>query len=99
MLFALMGTDKDGAADIRQRVRGEHLDRVRALQDAGRLVIAGPHPRGDAPQLGPAGVTGSLIIAEFASRAAAEQWWHTDPYALNGVFTEQRVLPFIQVLP
>ena len=99
MLFALMGTDRPDSLETRKRVRPEHLARIAALRDAGRLVVAGPHPRVDSPEIGPAGVAGSLIVAEFATRADAEEWFRADPYCIHGVFTETRVLPFIQVMP
>ncbi len=99
MLYAIMGEDVPGSTAGRRELRSTHLERIRHLQDAGRLVLAGPHPAIDAPDPGPAGFTGSLIVAEFASLADAERWAREDPYATAGVFARVTVKPFRQVLP
>lgn len=99
MLYAIMGEDAPGSLDKRRGARPAHLARVEQLQDDGRLVIAGPHPAIDATDPGPAGFTGSLIVAEFASLEDAERWAAEDPYVLQGVFARVTVKPFRQVLP
>ena len=80
-------------------VRGEHLARLKALQDAGRLLMAGPFPAIDSPDPGPAGFSGSLIVAEFESLAEAEAWLADDPYVKTGVFASTTVKPYKKVLP
>jgi hypothetical protein len=99
MLYAIMGEDTPGSLETRRRVRPEHLKRVEQLRDEGRLVLAGPHPAIDAPDPGPAGFTGSLIVAEFASLAEARRWAEADPYVTAGVFARVVVKPLRQVLP
>ncbi len=99
MLYAIMGEDVPDSGARRREMRSTHLERIRRLQDAGRLVLAGPHPAIDAPDPGPAGFTGSLIVGEFASLADAECWAREDPYAIAGVFARVTVKPFRQVLP
>lgn len=99
MLYALIGEDAPGALDKRLAVRARHLDRLKALAAAGRIALAGPFPAIDAPDPGPAGFTGSLIVAEFASQAEAEAWLAGDPYVTEGVFARTSVKPFRQVLP
>ena len=99
MLYALIGEDAPGALDKRLAVRARHLDRLKALAAEGRIALAGPFPAIDAPDPGPAGFTGSLIVAEFASQAEAEAWLADDPYVTDGVFTRTTVKPFRQVLP
>lgn len=99
MLYALIGEDAPGMLDTRLKVRTEHLERVRLLQSAGRVVLAGPFPAIDSPDPGPAGFVGSLIVAEFASLAEAEAWWAADPYVTQGVFARTLVRPFKQVMP
>jgi uncharacterized protein YciI len=69
------------------------------LKDEGRLLLAGPHPLIDSEDPGPAGFSGSLIVAEFASREAAIAWASEDPYALAGVYAKVTVKPFKRVLP
>ena len=63
----------------------------------GRVVFAGPHPAIDSPDPGPAGFTGSLIIAEFESLESARAWSARDPYVLEGVFGEVEIKPVLQV--
>ena len=99
MLYAILGDDAPGSLDKRLAARPAHLDRLRQLQDEGRLVLAGPCPAIDSPDPGPAGFVGSLIVAEFDSLADARAWASADPYVTEGVFANTRVLPFRKVLP
>jgi uncharacterized protein len=98
MLYAILGRDRPDSLERRRAARPEHLARLRALSEAGRLVLAGPLPAIDAPDPGPAGFTGSLIVAEFASLADAERWVAEDPYSVN-VFRDVEVRPFLRVAP
>lgn len=99
MLYAITGRDRAGALDARERARGDHLRRLRALLDDGRLVLAGPMPAIDAADPGPAGFTGSLIVAEFESAEAARAWAESDPYLGAGAWRSVAVHPFVQVAP
>jgi len=99
MLYAIAGTDGPDSLPGRIASRAAHLARVTQLRDQGRLVLAGPHPRLDTSEPGEAGYSGSLIIAEFASLAAAEAWASADPYVAAGVWAHVSVRPFVQVLP
>lgn len=99
MLYAIIARDIPDSAQARARTRPRHLDYLKALIEDGRVVLAGPHPAIDSPDPGTAGFSGSLIVAEFASLAAAEDWAAQDPYALDGVFEEVTVKPFVQVAP
>lgn len=99
MLYAIMGDDAQNSLERRRSARPAHLARVQQLLDEGRLVLAGPHPAIDAPDPGPAGFTGSLIVAEFASLEDAEAWAAEDPYVTGGIFARVTVRPFRQVLP
>lgn len=99
MLYAIIGEDSPESLDRRKAVRPSHLRRIETLRDEGRLVIAGPHPAIDSPDPGPAGFTGSLIVAEFPSLEDAKRWAAEDPYVTAGVFARVTVKPFRQVLP
>lgn len=99
MLYVIIGHDRPGSLEARKRVRSEHLLRARQLQEEGRLIVGGPCPAIDAPDPGPAGFAGSVIIAEFASLAAAREWIAADPYVTAGVFETCDVRPFVKVLP
>lgn len=99
MLYAIIGEDVPDSLAKRLAVRAEHLKRLQALQDEGRVVLAGPLPAIDSPDPGPAGFTGSLIVAEFGSLAEARAWAEADPYATTGVFARVTVNPFRKVLP
>jgi uncharacterized protein len=99
MLYVITGKDAPDSLQIRRRVRPEHLARARQLVDEGRLLLGGPCPAVDSPDPGPAGFSGSVIIAEFASLADARQWMAADPYVTAGVFESWDVRPFIKVLP
>ena len=69
------------------------------VRRAGRLVLAGPHPALDAQDPGPAGFTGSLVVAEFATREAAIAWAAEDPYVAAGVYAKVTVKPFRRDAP
>lgn len=99
MWYVIIGKDSPGALEIRKRVRPAHLERARALVDEGRMLLAGPCPAIDSPDPGPAGFTGSVIIADFASLEAARDWIGQDPYVTEGVFESHEVRPFLKVLP
>ena len=99
MLYAIIGEDTPGTLDQRLAVRPAHLERLQALQAAGRLVLAGPCPAIDSPDPGPAGFSGSLIVAEFDSLSAAQAWADADPYVAAGVYAKVNVRPFKKVLP
>ncbi|MFZ5556915.1 MAG: YciI family protein [Pseudomonadota bacterium] len=99
MLYAIVAEDHSGSLQQRLGARPAHLDRLKALQEAGRLVLAGPFPAIDSPDPGPAGFAGSLIVAEFGSLAEAQAWADADPYAAAGVYARVTVRPFRKVLP
>ena len=99
MWYAIISEDVENSLDLRKSVRPAHLERVQALVDEGRLLIAGPHPAVDGTEPGLAGFTGSLIIADFESLQDAETWASEDPYVEAGVYSKVTVKPFKQVLP
>ena len=99
MLYAVISQDAAGTLDKRLAVRPQHLKRLEQLRDEGRLVLAGPHPAIDSDDPGPAGFTGSLVVAEFDSLEDARQWADTDPYLTAGVYEQLSVKPFKKVLP
>jgi len=99
MWYAIVGTDKADSLPARLSARPAHLARLHALRDAGRLLLAGPFPAIDAEDPGPAGFSGSLIVAEFADLAAAQAWADADPYVAAGVYASVSVKPFRRVLP
>ncbi|BAO44797.1 YciI family protein [Thiolapillus brandeum] len=99
MLYCILGTDREDSLEARMAARPAHVERLKALQAEGRLVLAGPNPAVDANDPGPAGFTGSLIVAEFPSLKDAEDWAATDPYVSSGVYKHVSVKPFRKVLP
>ena len=99
MFYAIFGNDVPDSLEKRKAARPAHLARLQALQDDGRLIMAGPFPAVDAGDPGMAGFTGSLIVAEFASLEAAQAWADADPYVAAGVYAQVAVRPFKRVLP
>ena len=67
--------------------------------DRGRLLLAGPCPAIDAEDPGPAGFSGSIVIAEFDALEDARAWADADPYVAAGVYARVEVRPFRPVLP
>lgn len=99
MWYCITGTDHPESLERRMTARPQHLARLEALLAEGRLLLAGPFPAIDAEQPGPAGFSGSLIVAEFASLADAEVWAKADPYVDAGVYASVSVKPFRKALP
>ncbi|MCF8149157.1 MAG: YciI family protein [Burkholderiaceae bacterium] len=99
MLYAIVGEDVPNSLEQRLASRPTHLARLLELEAAGRMVLAGPFPAIDSPDPGPAGYSGSLIVAEFDSLAEAQAWADADPYLAAGVYARVTVRPFRQALP
>jgi len=99
MWYAVISEDREDSLDKRLAARPAHVERLTALRDEGRLLIAGPHPAVDSPDPGPAGFTGSLVVVEFDSLEAAKAWADEDPYVEAGVYAKVTVKPFNLVLP
>ncbi|MGA7595186.1 MAG: YciI family protein [Gallionella sp.] len=99
MWYAIIGQDAADSLDKRIAARPAHVARLQELQNQGRLLLAGPFPAVDASDPGAAGYSGSLIVAEFASLAAAQDWANADPYVAAGVYAQVRVQPFRKTFP
>ena len=99
MLYAIISTDIADSLEKRLAARPAHLERLNALKDAGRLVLAGPHPAIDSNDPGAAGFSGILVVAEFDSLQAAKTWADADPYVAAGVYDNVTIKPFKKVLP
>jgi uncharacterized protein len=99
MWYAIYAVDNDGSLERRLAARPAHVARLTQLRDAGRLLLAGPFPAIDAEDPGPAGFSGSLIVAEFADLVAAKDWADADPYIAAGVYCDVSVRPFRKTLP
>lgn len=97
MLYAILGFDNKNSLEKRKLARPQHLQRLQALHDAQRLLTAGPNPAIDNEDPGEAGFTGSLIIAEFDSQQAAQDWADADPYVSAGVYERVQVKPYKKV--
>ena len=99
MLYAIIAEDIPNSLEKRIAARPAHLARLTELQNQGRLILAGPHPAIDSAEPGPAGFTGSLIVAEFSDLAAAKAWTEADPFVSAGVYANVVVKPFRKTLP
>lgn len=99
MLYAIISEDNADSLPRRLQARPSHLARLQALQDQGRLILAGPHPAVDSDDPGEAGFSGSLVVAEFADLEAARAWADADPYVAADVYAKVTVKPFKKVMP
>ncbi|MHB1144726.1 MAG: YciI family protein [Thiobacillus sp.] len=99
MFYAIVGQDVPDSLNQRLAARPAHLERLQALQQAGRLLLAGPFPSIDGNDPGSAGFSGSLIVAEFDTLADAQAWADADPYVAAGVYAGVSVKPFKKVFP
>ncbi len=99
MLYVIWAQDVENSLEKRLAARPDHVARLKQLLEQGRLIIAGPMPAVDSPDPGEAGMTGSMIVAEFTSLEAAQEWAQDDPYVAAGVYAEVSVKPYLKVLP
>jgi len=99
MLYAIIAEDVPNSLEKRLAHRPAHLERLQAMQAEGRLLLAGPFPAIDSVDPGPAGFSGSLIVAEFESLEQAQAWAQADPFMLNGIYAKVTVKPFRKTLP
>lgn len=99
MWYAILSEDAPDTLALRMTHRPAHLARLQALHAEGRLLVAGPHPAIDSEDPGPAGFTGSLVIAEFASLTDAQAFADSDPFVAAGVYSRVTVKPFRKTLP
>lgn len=99
MWYAIIAEDVSDSLKKRQAARPAHLARLEELKARGRLLVAGPHPAIDSETPGPAGFTGSLIVAAFDSLASAREWADCDPFVAAGVYNKVTVKPFKKALP
>ena len=99
MYYTIIATDSENSLEARLEARPAHVDRLKALVDEGRLLVAGPCPAVDSEDPGTAGFTGSVIIASFDSLENAKAWAAADPYVAAGVYAGVEVRPFKKVLP
>ncbi len=99
MLYAIIAEDHPDSLNKRLSVRPDHVARLEELKQQGKLILAGPHPTIDSEDPGPAGFSGSLIVAEFESFEQAQSWANADPYIKAGVYKQVTVKPFKKVLP
>ncbi|SGZ79283.1 YciL protein [Bathymodiolus thermophilus thioautotrophic gill symbiont] len=99
MLYAIISQDVEHSLEQRMSVRPAHIERLKALKNEGRLILAGPHPAIDNNEPGAAGFTGSLVVAEFDCLEVAQTWADADPYWASGAYANVVVKPFKKVLP
>jgi len=97
--YAVISEDVPDSMPLRKIHRPAHLARLNLLNEAGRLLIAGPHPAIDSSEPAEAGFTGSLVVADFESLTSAQTWADQDPYLLHGVYAKVSVKPYLKVLP
>ena len=99
MWYVIHAQDREESLEARKKVRSAHVERLNVLVEQGRLLVAGPMPNIDSPDPGPAGFSGSTVIAEFDSLEDAREWAGADPYVDAGIYAYVDVRPFIKVLP
>jgi uncharacterized protein YciI len=92
MLFAFICFDKTNSADLRQRIRAEHIEYMMTVLDD--TAFGGPLLSDDGETS-----VGSIFAIEFADRAAAEAFIKAEPYTKLGLFETPRIFPWKQMAP
>jgi uncharacterized protein YciI len=91
LLFAFMLFDAPGMATRRLEVRPEHKAYLAAVAD--RIAFAGPLLDDDGA------MTGSLLVIDFADRAAALAWLAAEPFTRAGVYDTSEIRAFRNLWP
>lgn len=99
MWFAIIAEDVADSLEKRKGARPAHIERLQKLLDEGRLFVAGAFPAIESEDPGPAGFTGSMILAQFPSQTEAQAWADADPYVAAGVYARVTIKPFRKALP
>ena len=99
MYYVFICEDVEDSLELRKTHRETHLQRLNELVHEGRLMLAGATPALDNEDPGPAGFTGSIIIAEFECLQDAEDWADEEPFLTCGVYKQITVKPFRKALP
>ncbi len=97
MLYVIYSEDVSDSLEKRTLARPAHIERLKKLQEHGRVLIGGPTPAIDSEDPGAAGMTGSLLVVEFETLEAAKVWADADPYVAAGVYKSVTVKPFKRV--
>jgi uncharacterized protein YciI len=92
MLYVFVLTDRPDSAALRTRVRPEH--KAYLAQVAERIAFAGPLTSDDGQAM-----LGSLLVIDFADRAAALAWLVQEPFTRAGLYGETRVHAFRNLWP
>ncbi len=92
MLFAFICFDKPGKAELRQRIRAEHIEYMMAALD--RTAFGGPLQDDDGET-----TIGSIFAIDFTDRAAAEAFIADEPYTKYGLFEPPQIYPWVQMAP
>jgi uncharacterized protein YciI len=92
MLFAIYCRDKKDHLQVRLDNRPAHVEYLKKF--TGQHAITGPLLSDDGQ-----GMIGSLLVMDFADRAAAEDFAKNDPYAKAGLFESVAITPFRKVFP
>lgn len=97
MLFVLQCVDREGTLEQRLAVRPMHIARLEKLNEEGRLLTAGALLKDrDNPQLG---FYGSIMIVDFDSREALDEWLAEEPFVKAGVYERVDVKAFNKAFP
>lgn len=88
MLFVFTGIDRRDSARLRDAKLSAHLEYLRA---GNKVRLAGPllDKKG--------AMVGTLLIIEAENRAVAEAWCLDEPFCRSGLFTEQRLFPWLRM--
>ena len=95
--FVLTCTDHEDSLEKRLAIRPQHVERLQQLDDAGRLIAAGAHPKD--PNDPQAGFLGSTIILDFDTREALDAWILDEPFLKHGIYASIEIKPFNKAFP
>ena len=93
MLYAFHLLDREGAAALRAEMRPAH--KTYLAQVAERIAFAGPLVGDDDGET----MVGSLLVIDFADRAAAQAWLRDEPFTRAGVYATSTVHAFRNLWP
>ncbi|WP_350454368.1 YciI family protein [Slackia heliotrinireducens] len=84
MILAYDGTD-EGALDRRMKVRPQHLENIRKLNEAGHVISAGGLTNAEGKLIG------SVLLMDFESREQLDEYLAGEPYVTGGAWEDIKV--------
>ena len=94
-LFCIIALDAANSDQKRKQHLDAHVANLKQLKQKGKLIAAGPFMQSHEAN---ASECGSMLVVDFDTQKAAEDWYKNDPYSRAGVYQTLEVRPYIDAM-